>query len=165
MVYLSSTLIALVLFLAEVSLLSHFLPWITLPVLVLPFLVIVSMKDRTIYPIFLAGTLGLLTDSVSGGNLHIYLATYLGIVLISKVFLNRFLSYGEFRANLINLAFGVFVIYGADIALKLSVLGGWFWILPIMLNVFVVVVILSLYTLFGQRYFCWLEKETEERFR
>jgi len=165
LVYLSSATISILLFLAEVSLLPHFLPWLTLPILVLPFISIISLKDRTIFPVILACLLGLLTDSVAGGQVHIYLVAYLGVVLISKLFLDRFLSYGEFRANMISLAFGITIIYGADLAFKIGSLSGWSWVLPLLANLLAILAVLTLYVWLGQRYFCWLEKETEERFR
>lgn len=165
MVYLSSSLIALLLFFVEVSLLPHFASWISLPILILPFLSIISLKDRTIFPVFLAVFLGIAMGSVTGEARFTYLVAYLGVVLISKIFLDRFISYGEFRANLVTIIFGIFVIYGSNLVFGTVSLAGWSWLVPVTASVLTTILVLVIYIVLGQKYFSWLEKETEERFR
>lgn len=165
MVYLASTLIAFGLFFAELSFFPHFLPLLSVPFLILPFISIISLKDRSMYPIILAGIMGILTDAVAETVFPVFSTTYLVIAIISKFFLNRYESYGEFRANVINLSIGVLIIYGTELALHMGSLSGFSWILPFVLNIGMAFLALALYVLLGRRFFVWVEKKTEERFR
>lgn len=165
MILASTLLISFILFFAEVSLLPHLLPSLLIPLLLLPFISIISLKDKTIFPIFLAGFFGILTDAVVGNSIPIFSIAYLVTVLISKFFLSKFLSYGEFRANLINLSLAMTIIYGTDIALNLVNIHSWGWLFLLATNVLLTFLVLMVYLWLGQPYFSWIEKETEERFR
>ena len=165
MIFLSSLIIAAVLFFLEASFLPHLLPLSIAPLLILPFISILSLKDRTIYPIFLGGMLGIVTDSISGNQIPIYFISYLLIVLVSKVFLTRFISYGEFRANLLTVTIGMSAIYLVDITSIYAHIQSWAWLTSLVISIFTTYLVLALYLWVGQAYFTWLEKETEERFR
>jgi Kef-type K+ transport system membrane component KefB len=133
--------------------------------LVLPFILLVSFKDRTIYPIILASLIGILTDATTGSNVPIFFSAYLLVTLIAKVFLSKFINYGELRANLINLLVGMAIILGVDLTTRSISLHGWTWIPVLLINVALTCLILVLYTWFGRRYFSWIESQTEERYR
>lgn len=165
MVYLASSLVAFALFFAEISLLPHLTLWFSVPFLLLPFLSIISLKDRTIFPLILAGFFGLLTDAVSGNAIPVFSIAYLSVVIISKIFFGKFVSYGEFRANLITISIGIAIIYGTDLALRLTSISGFYWLLPFVFNIVFAYLLLILYIWAGRTYFAWIEKNTEERFR
>jgi len=165
MIYLATISISLVLYFAELSLIPHLLPWFSVPFLLLPFISIYSLKDRTIFPIFLAGLMGVMTDAATGNQIPIYSIAYLSIAVISKIFLGKFNSYGEVRANLINMLTGITIIYGTDLAFKAGDIYSLSWFLPFVLNVILAFAVLVLYIWVGRRFFTWIEKETEERFR
>jgi hypothetical protein len=165
MVYLASILISFILFFADVSLLPHFLPWLTVPFLFLPFISILSLKDRTIFPIILAGVMGLATDAVSGSPVPVFSIAYMAVVIISKVFMGRFLSYGEIRANLINVSVGLTIIYGVNLAIQINTVSGYLWVLAVLANIGATFLTLIAYLWFGHDFFLWIEKETEERYR
>lgn len=165
MVYISSLLLVVGLFFVESSMLPHFLSGIMTPLLVLPFISILVLKDRTLFPIILAGVLGMLTDAVAGNYIPVYSIAYLLVIFTSKVFFNRFISYGEFRANIINVFMAITIIYGTEIALTLENINNADWILPLLLNIVLTFAFLFLYMRFGRKYFSWIEKETEERYR
>lgn len=165
MIYFSSFLITISLYFLELSLLPHFISWSPMPLLVLPFLSILGLKDRTIFPIILAGIMGIITDSVSGNVIPVFSIAYVLVTLISKIFQAQFLSYGEMRAYMINISLALFIIFGTDFALKIQGLHGFSWVLPLGLSIIITYVLLILYTFLGRKYFSWIEKETEERFR
>lgn len=165
MIYASSALIALVLYFVEVSILPHFSFIFVGPLLVLPFISILSLKDRSIFPIILAGVMGILTDALTGGTVPIFLIAYVSIVLISNVFMGRFISYGEIRANIINITIGMVIIYGTDIVIRLTAINSLSWFVPFAVAVGLTYLLLVLYLLVGRTYFAWIEKESEERFR
>lgn len=165
MTFVFTSIIAAVLFFLEVSVLPHFWFYLAGPFLFLPFLSIISLRDRTIFPIILAAALGLVSDSVSGNVIPVFLIAYLAVTLISKVFMSKFTSYGEIRANIINITIGMFIIYGTDLVLTMGNIKGLQWLLPILINMSVTYLLLIIYIIAGQKYFNWLEKETEERFR
>lgn len=165
MPYLLSSLIAFSLIFAEVSLAPHFLSWLAVPSLVLPFISIISIKDRTIFPIILAGLSGLVMDAVSANPIPFYSIAYISIAVISKVFLGIFVSYGEFRANLINMGVGLAVIYGSELAMKVGNIQSFDWMWVLIVNIPLAFLVLAFYMWAGRNYFSWIEKETEERFR
>lgn len=165
MVYLSTILITLLLFFLELSFIPHFGLWMGIPFLLLPFISIISIKDRTIFPVILAAVAGLLVDSVSTVVVPVYAIAFISIALVSKIFLNRFISYGEFRANIINISIGLLIIFGTDIAFRINSISSYAWLWPFSFGIFLTFLTLAIYMYFGHNYFSWVEKETEERFR
>jgi hypothetical protein len=117
------------------------------------------------FPIILAGMMGIITDSQTGLAVPIYSISYIGIAVISKVFLGKFISYGEYRASFVNVSIGIFIIYGTDLALRTSTITGLFWLVPLLFNISATLLVLFIFIILGRHYFNWIEKETEERFR
>lgn len=165
MVYFSSIIIALGLYFIDLSLLPHTQVWISAPLFLLAFISIISMKDRTIFPIFLAGIMGYLTDSVIMNTVTIYSIAYLSIAIITKVAMNRFISYGELRANFITALLGIVVIYGFDIYTRIDNLNYLGLTIQIGLNTSLMFILIVFYLRAGRKYFSWIEDETESRFR
>lgn len=165
MIYLSTLLIAMALMLLEVSLAPHLMFIFPLPLFLLPFISIISLKDRTVFPIILAFIMGIIMDAAVNSTIPIYLFAYLSVVIISRVFMGRFISYGEGRANIINIGIGIMIIYGVQIFYKLEYIKSWHWLVPLALSIAVTYILLPIYLRLGRRYFSWIEQETEERFR
>lgn len=160
-------MIALILLFGEVSMLPHFLVLPAGPFLLLPFISIISMKDRTIFPIILAAIMGIFTDGITGNRVPLFTITYVLVVLVSKLFFTRFTSYGEMRASLISLTGALVIILGVDMAVRFMDISSWSvsWILPLSISIALTYFLLFIYLWVGHRYFTWVEKETEERFR
>jgi hypothetical protein len=166
MTYFSSSLIALLLYFFELSLFPHFSPWLTIPFLLLPFFSILSVKDRTIFPIILAAIFGFLMDASVLSNFPIFVIAFVAITAISKLFFARFVSYGEMRATLLLTLFGLLIIYGFELPLSVTTLSWSFsWLIPIIFNFLLTYLVLAIMFLGFGKYFDWVEKSTEERFR
>ena len=165
MVYFSATLISFILFFCDLSLLPHLLPALTIPFLFLPFISIISLKDRTIFPIFLAGIIGFLTDGILVNSLPIFSIAYLTVAIMTKVFFERFSGYGELRANIINLFSGLTIIYIPIFIQQFTTISSLSWGINLIFNILANFVVLFLYLWAGQKYFLWVERKTEERFR
>lgn len=165
MTYLFSSLIAFSLIFVEVSLMPHLISWLAVPFLLLPFISIISIKDRTIFPVLLAGVVGISMDAVSGNVIPIYSIAYVLIAVISKVLLGRFISYGELRANMINMIIGITVIYGTELALNFGNIHDFSWLWMFLVDIACAFLVLIVYIWLGRKYFSWVEKMTEERYR
>jgi len=164
--YVATSLIALLLYFVELSLLPHFSPWLTVPFLLLPFIAIISAKDRTIFPIILGGISGLLMDATTLNRLPVFAITFIVITAISKIFFARFISYGELRATLVLTLIGLILVYSLEIPALLSHFTLTYgWIVPIVFNILATYLVLIIMLYAFRKYFDWVEKTTEGRFR
>ncbi|GEM_PF-1082076 len=166
MIYLGSSLIALLLYFMELSLLPHFSPWLTIPFLLLPFLSLLSIKDRTIFPIILAAIFGFLLDANVLSKFPIFTIAFVAVTAISKLFFARFVSYGELRASFILTLLGLVIIYGFEVPTQIATLSWSFgWLVPIFFNFILTYLVLIIMIIGFRKYFDWVEKSTEERYR
>ena len=166
MTYLASSLIALGLYFVELSLLPHFSPWLTVPFMMLPFLALLSARDRTIFPILLGGAVGLMMDATTLSHIPVFAIAFISVTAISKVFFAQFISYGESRASLLLTLLGLVIIYGFEIPTQLATFT-WSigWLIPILFNIALTFIVL-VFMIFGfRKYFDWVEKTTEGRYR
>jgi cell shape-determining protein MreD len=146
--------------------LPHFSPWLTIPFLLLPFITILSIKDRTIFPIILGGIFGFLLDANTFSKFPVFTIAFIAVAAISKLFFARFVSYGEFRATFVLTLIGLAIIYGFEVPAQLSSLTWSFgWLIPIIFNFLLTYFVLVLFIYILRKYFDWVEKSTEERFR
>ncbi len=166
MFYLYSSLLALLLYFIELSLFPHFSPWLVVPFLLLPFIAILSVKDRTVFPIILGASMGLLLDANTLGQMPIFTISFLLFTTVSKLFFLRFVSYGELRASVALTFIGLTSIYIAEIVTQISTFK---WsvslLIPIIFNYILTFGILVLMIIGLRRYFDLVEKTTEERYR
>lgn len=166
MIYLYSSLISLLLYFLELSLLPHFTPWLVVPSLLLPFIVILSVKDRTLFPIILGVAAGMLLDAGTLSKIPVFTITFLLVTALSKIFFLRFVSYGELRASLLLTTLGLVLIYAIQIFPQVTTTQwsiGWF--VPLTLNLALTYGALALIIIGFRGYFDWVEKTTEERYR
>lgn len=165
MIYLSALTIVLGLYIINVSLLPHILISLSQIVLVLPFISLYSLRDKSIFPYILAVFAGLLYDGATVSAFPIFAVTFLLIVLAGKNIFSKITSYGVERTSLLLTVIGFFAI----------ILSDWERLLTSYTNInlylavgtsFVVIIFIH-FILFRvlQRYFDFVEKTTSERFR
>lgn len=165
MIYLSTLAIVLGLYILNVSLLPHVSITLSQIVLVLPFISLYSLRDKSIFPYILAVFAGLLYDGATVSVFPIFAVTFLLIVLVGKNIFSKITSYGVERTSLLLTVIGFFAI----------VLSGWERLLTSYTNIhlylsvgvsFIAIVVIHfvLFRVF-QRYFDFVEKTTSERFR
>jgi hypothetical protein len=163
MPYFLTTLITLILTLADISIVPRLSYYLSLPILALPFIVIVCLRDRTIYPIILALISGIIYSAASGNS--IYVLTFLFVAAIGKVFFANSQNYNYIRSSLalllIGLAGTIFASYG--IIMK-SYLNPSLYLL-IGLYLLSSIALLPIYGFIGRRFFDYIDKYTAERFR
>jgi len=148
-----------------ISFLPHFWPYLTTPILVLPYLAIISIKDKTIYPYFLALLAGLIYDSATRLTLPLYTLLFISIILFSKFLFSKLTSYSVNRAIYILVLVGyiISIFFSYDVIIS-SYQNVSLYILLI-INILAVFTESFLLLRFGGKYFDWIEKETRERFR
>jgi hypothetical protein len=134
-------------------------------VLLLPYIVLVGHKDKTIFPIFLAAGTGMMLDAVSQNNLPVYAIAFVFTVAVSKLFFSQFTAYGEFRANAIVTLIGLLVIYSLMLPSRFAGQFDVHWLVPIGLNIFLNLLVLAIFTFIFRKYLDFLESKTEDRFR
>jgi len=88
------------------------------------------------------------------------------VTAISKLFFARFVSYGELRASFILTLLGLVIIYGFEVPTQIATLSWSFgWLVPIFFNFILTYLVLIIMIIGFRKYFDWVEKSTEERYR
>ena len=163
MPYIFSALITLGLSIADISVLPRFSYYLGLPLLALPFIVIISLRDRSIFPIFLAFFAGLIYSSAAG-NL-IYVVVFLIAAVTAKLFFADSQDYNYIRSSLVLLAGTLVLMLAASWNILMAT-----WRDPklyLVLAIYLVgsLLLLPLYSYLGRKYFDYVDKYTAERYR
>jgi len=165
MIYLSALTIVLGLYILNISFLPHILISLSQIVLILPFISLYSLRDKSIFPYILAVFAGLLYDGATVSVFPIFAVTFLLIVLAGKNIFSKITSYGVERTSLLLTAIGFFVLVLSDWErLLLSYTNLHLYFALGMSFIAIMVIHFVLFRIF-QRYFDWVEKTTSERFR
>ena len=165
MVYFVSSLFVIVILLFETALLPHFGTWFGGSILLLPFMVLMSHKDKTIFPIFLAAVAGIMLDSVTHNQLPVYAISLVFVATITKIFFSHITAYNEVRANLIIIVVGLVLVYALEIPYQIIFHNITAIVSAIGVNTILNVIFLFIFTIIFKKYFDWLEIKTEDRFR
>ena len=165
MVYISSFAIGILLAYLDLSFLPHLLPWYATPILIVPFLAILSIKDATIFPIILAFIIGFVYDASSLGGLPIFTVSLVLMVLLSKILFSRLSNYGIMRTSLLLSSIALAIIYASSYQLILSNFSNYNVYINIAISAAITLIFCAVIYLILRKYFDWIEKTTSERFR
>jgi len=165
MIYFVSAIITFLLSILGISFLPHFWPYLTTPILVLPYLAIISIKDKTIYPYFMALFAGVIYDVATKLTLPLYTLLFIFIILISKFLFSKLTSYSINRAIYILVAIGFIISVSFSYETVINSYQYSSLYILLVTNLFALFIESFLLLHFGGRYFDWIEKETSERFR
>jgi divalent metal cation (Fe/Co/Zn/Cd) transporter len=147
------------------SLLPHIWPYLTAPVLLIPFFAVYSLRDKTIFPYLLAFSIGVLADAYTANGIYINTIIFILIVALGKVVFTNLTNYGLERTSYLLSVVGSLLIYIFDFGIIVSNLANLNLYMIIGLNIFTNTVVVFIWYRFGQKYLDYVEKTTSERFR
>jgi rod shape-determining protein MreD len=166
-IYIVSTLLAAFLGVLETSFLPHFKLFGAVPFITLSFIVALSLKNKGYFHILIAFATGFYFDFVSNGFPHTFLIVFVLTVLVTKAFLYRDTSYDIMPSYLGTLGIATLVIYLFQIQtlIQINFIGWQNYIITVAVGIFLTLLFgYAMFKLLG-KYFDWLAKESEERFR
>jgi hypothetical protein len=165
MIILSAIFISLLAYLINVSLTPHFGLSLSHIILVLPFISLYSLRDKTIFPYILSAIVGILYDGSAVSGFPVFSVTFILITLIGKNVFSKITSYGVERTGLYLTVIGYFLILFSDWGRLIANYSDITLYVDIVISLALLVVIqIMLFRVF-KNYFEWVEKTTTERYR
>ncbi len=165
MLYISAILISFLIIFLNISIFPHIWIYLTVPTLMVSFLAVYSLRDRTIFPYFLSFFIGLIYDSASTNNIPIFTITFIGIVIVGKLIFSNLTNYGLERTS-------YFLVVLAELslaALSFETISASYQSLALYLilglNMSMNLLLVFFWYRFGATYLDFVEKTTAERFR
>ena len=165
MAYFSLGLICLILSLAELSLMPYLSIFNAVPFLLLPFIILISLRYKSPYFAILVIIFGLLYDFASNGFFGAFTLVFMGMYWLSRLFF-----YGEARFRHIQififlLSIGTVCLYASQLPILFQTnFFGWenFLVIATFGTALTLIFGLLEYRLFAA-YFEWLNRKYDER--
>ena len=161
LIYLSSFLLVVL----NVSVLPHLGYYVATGIYALPFVAIISIKDKSISPLLLAFMTGIVYDALGGTVFPVYTITFLAVAISAKLLLNNLTSYGVYKASFglvgVGLLFTIILSYPSVVS-SLRNPNLLVYILSMFLSTFIFAGVLYLS---ASKFFDYIEKYSSERFR
>ena len=165
MVYLSTFVIAFLLYALNSSFLPHF--WFNFNhiILILPFITLYSLRDKTIFPYILAVAIGILYNTIILSSFSYFAVIFLLVTIVGKNIFSKIASYGMSRAAFILTIFGYLLYLASDWKLILNSYNQPKLYISLLFNAFILFLVQIIFTKIFAKYFDWVEKTTTERYR